>query len=119
MRGLKFIYKYGHTKLTLLMAAILSQVSPVLNTNTVVYTVPAAKYSVLTINICSLSNLGANVWVGISSNSSPSAAEWIRYESPISITEPLKLSGVVVPSGKSVVVKTSASCSVAVWGFEE
>lgn len=102
-------------------SGILGQSAPSATSNTIVYTVPTNVVSTFSINICNrdFSNT-ALIRVAIANTSTPSAAEYIEYDTPIPPSSVLERTGIVASNTRNVVVYTSiASISVNVYGFEE
>ena len=90
--------------------------------DTTVYTVPASTFSVVTINVVNRSSsAAAQVRIAIASSATPSAAEYIEYDSSLVANGVLERTGIVMDAGKLVVVQTPTSTptlSVVVLGIE-
>jgi hypothetical protein len=89
-------------------------------TNTTLYTVPSGKYAVLSLNIVNRNTTTATVRVALTSTDTPTDAEWIEYDANIGAKGVLERTGIVLDSGKKVVVYSSVSnVSCVVVGIEE
>lgn len=99
---------------------ILGQASPVATTNTTVYTVPAGRTSVFNISVVNTTSTQILVRLAIASTASPSASEYIEYDTLLGANSVLERTGVVAQAAENVVVYTSAAgVSVSVYGYEE
>jgi hypothetical protein len=89
---------------------------------TTVYTVPAATFSVVSINIVNRSSSAAAlIRLAVSSSATPGADEWIEFDSSLVANGVLERTGIVIDTGKLIVVQTSTSTptlSVVVYGIE-
>lgn len=89
------------------------------STNTTVYTVPSATFSVVTINICNRSTSPRTVRVAISDSGTPVDADYIEFDLQIVANGVLERTGIVLDAGKNIVVYAdSAGCSAIVYGLE-
>jgi hypothetical protein len=104
-------------------SGILAKLSPSLGTDTVLYTVPAGKTTSCTVSLLNRSTsdgLKVRLALTLSGVSSPSASDYIEYENPIPPVGVLERSAIVLGSGQSIIVRTSASdLSAVVFGIEE
>lgn len=88
-------------------------------TNTTVYTCPTDTYTVATISLCNRSASSVNIRLAISDTSTPSAAEYIEYDTPIPANNVFERTGVVLSNSQNIVVYSSgADVSAVVFGFE-
>lgn len=88
-------------------------------TNTIVYTVPAATFSVVTVNVCNRSGTSVTVRLALSDSGSPSDADYIEYDTEVLANGVLERSGLVLQAGKNVVVRSSSTAvSAVVVGIE-
>lgn len=88
-------------------------------TNTTVYTAPASTFSVVSVSICNRSTATVSVRIAISSSATPTNDEWIEYDAEILSKNVLERTGLVLDSGKNIVIRTSAaSCSAVIYGIE-
>lgn len=88
-------------------------------TDTVIYTVPAGYFSVITINVTNRSATAATARVALSAADTPTAAEYIEYDTTILGNGVLERGGVVVDAGTRVVVRSSTTdMSAMVFGIE-
>ena len=90
--------------------------------NTTLYTVPASTFSVVSINIVNRSSSAAAlIRVAVSSSASPAADEYIEYDSSLVQNGVIERTGIVMDSGKLIVVQTptaTPTLSVVVYGIE-
>ena len=91
-------------------------------TNTTLYTVPSSTFAVVSVNLCNRnSSTAATVRLAISSSATPSADEWIEYDTSIVASGVLERTGIVVDAGKYIVAYVSSSTptvSCVVYGIE-
>lgn len=90
------------------------------NTGTTIYTVPAAKVATANINICNRNTNSVKIRIALASTGTPSAAEYIEYDTTLAGNGVLERTAFVLNSGKNVVVYSdTANVSAIVHGFEE
>jgi hypothetical protein len=86
------------------------------------YTVPAAAFAVVSVNIVNRnSSLPALIRLAVSSSATPGLDEWIEFDSSLVANGVLERTGIVMDTGKQIVVQTSTSTptlSVVVYGIE-
>jgi len=88
-------------------------------TNTVLYTCPTGNFAVATVSICNRSNSAITCRVSLSSTSTPSADEWIEYDTEILPKGVLERTGIVMQAGLNLIVYSStASVSAVAMGIE-
>ena len=88
-------------------------------TLTTVYTVPATFFAQVTISIVNRSNQAANIRIGLSATGTPTTAEYIEYDTELPAKGVLERTGIVMDSGKLIVVYSSvANVSAMVYGIE-
>jgi hypothetical protein len=101
-------------------SGILGQSAPAATTNTTVYTVPTNTHTVANISIANRASTAATVRIALAASASPTAAEWIEYETTIPGYGVLERTGVSLQAAKLVVVYGStANLSVSVYGIEQ
>jgi hypothetical protein len=87
-----------------------------------VYTVPVATFSVVSVNIVNRSSAASTmIRLAVSSTSTPSADEWIEFDSSLVANGVIERTGIVLDAGKLIVVQTTTSTpalSVVVFGIE-
>ena len=90
--------------------------------DTTVYTVPAATFGVVTINVVNRSSsASALIRIAVASSATPAIAEYIEYDSSLVANGVLERTGIVMDAGKLLVVSTptvSPTLSVMVMGIE-
>jgi hypothetical protein len=89
-------------------------------TATTVYTVPSGKVASCTISICNRNSYGSiKVRVALAASGTPSASEYIEYDTNIGPNQVLERTGMVMDATKRVVVYSdTASVSAVVVGYE-
>lgn len=88
-------------------------------TNTTVYTVPSDTFSVVTLSICNRGNQAIAVRVAVSAAATPTAAEWIEYDTEVLGKGVLERTGIVMDAGRLLVVYSSAAnVSAVAFGIE-
>ena len=89
---------------------------------TTVYTVPAATFSVVSVNIVNRSSsASALIRFAVSSSATPGLDEWIEYDSALVANGVLERTGIVMDFAKLIVIQTttaSPALSVVVYGIE-
>lgn len=99
---------------------ILGQAAPAASTDTTVYTVPAATVGVVTIGIVNTTSSPIAIRLALASLATPTASEFIEYDTVIPANGSLERSGIVMNATEKVVINaTSAGLSVSVYGYEE
>lgn len=90
------------------------------NTNTTLYTCAATSYAVLNICLCNQTGSSVTVKIAVSASATPSSGEWIEFSSTIPANAVLERTGVVVQTGKYIVVacNTANAVSANAWGIE-
>ena len=89
---------------------------------TTAYTVPAATFSVVSVNIVNRSSSAAAlIRLAVSSSATPGLDEWIEFDSSLVSNGVLERTGIVIDAGKLIVVQTTTATptlSVVVYGIE-
>jgi hypothetical protein len=90
--------------------------------NTTVYTVPAATFSVVSVNVVNRSSsASAQIRIAVSSTTTPGLDEWIEYDSSLVANGVLERTGIVMDATKVIVIQTptaTPALSVVVYGIE-
>ena len=90
--------------------------------DTTVYTVPASTFSVVTVNVVNRSSTtSVDIRIAVASSATPSLAEYIEYDADVVASGVLERTGIVMDSGKLLVVSTptvTPALSVVVMGIE-
>jgi len=88
-------------------------------TDTIVYTVPADHFAVITINIVNRGSSTATVRVALAETNTPANSEYIEFEAQVLPGGVLERTGVVVEADRNVIVRSSAaSAGAMVYGLE-
>lgn len=89
-------------------------------TDTVVYTVPADTFSVVTVSVCNRGATTAAVRIALSSSTSPAASEYLEYDTDLLAKGVLERTGIVMDStNKYLIVRSSlTSVNAVVMGIE-
>ncbi len=88
-------------------------------TLTTVYTVPATTFSVVTVSVINRSASAALIRIALASGASPTDAEWLDYDVSLSPKGVLERTGIVMDTGKLLVVRSSATgVNAVVYGIE-
>lgn len=87
-----------------------------------VYTVPAATFAVVSVNIVNRSSsASALIRLAVSSSATPGLDEWIEFDSALVANGVLERTGIVMDTTKLIVVQTTTATptlSVVVYGIE-
>jgi hypothetical protein len=90
--------------------------------DTTVYTVPAATFSVVSINVVNRSSsAAAQIRIAVANSATPTLAEYIEYDSSLVANGVLERTGIVMDAAKLIVVQTptaTPALSVVVYGIE-
>jgi hypothetical protein len=88
-------------------------------TNTTVYEVPADNFAVVTVSICNRDAGNRTIRLALASADTPTAAEYLEYDTELVGNGTLERSGIVADAGKKIVVySNSLSVSAVVYGLE-
>lgn len=89
-------------------------------TYTTVYTVPASTLSYVNVNLSNRNSTDVAVRVALAATATPTAAEFIEYDSFIAPNGVLERTGLVVQAGKRVVVySNSSNVTASAYGVEQ
>jgi hypothetical protein len=89
------------------------------NTNTTVYTVPASTFAVVTVSMCNRSSTQRSVRVAMTDADTPTADEWIEFDTSLVGNGTLERTGLVLSAGQKIVVfSNSIDVSAVVYGLE-
>lgn len=98
---------------------ILGQANPAAATNTTVYTVPASIAATFNISVVNTGASSATVTLAIASTATPTAAEYIEFQTPLPPGGVLERGGLVAQAAENIVANCStANCAVSVYGYE-
>lgn len=88
-------------------------------TNHAVYTVPATTFSVVTVSVVNRSASSVLIRIALASSASPTDAEYLEYDVSLSPKGVLERTGIVMDTGKILVVRSSAiGVGAVVYGIE-
>ena len=88
-------------------------------TNHAVYTVPATTFSVVTVSVVNRSAGAVLIRIALATSASPTDAEWLEYDVSLSPKGVLERTGIVMDTGKILVVRSSAiGVGAVVYGIE-
>lgn len=89
-------------------------------TNTTVYTVPTGYYAVANVSFCNTGTGSTSIRLAMATSATPSAAEWIEYDTVIVGKGVFERTGLVLQAGLNLVAysSTGSAVSVSVYGFE-
>jgi len=90
--------------------------------DTTVYTVPLATFSVVSVNVVNRSSsAAAQIRIAVATSATPAPAEYIEYDASLVANGVLERTGIVMKAGEIIVVQTPTSTptlSVVVYGIE-
>ena len=90
--------------------------------DTTIYTVPAATFAVVSVNVVNRSSsASAAIRIAVASSATPSLAEYIEYDGALVANGVLERTGIVMDATKLIVISTptaTPALSVVVYGIE-
>lgn len=98
---------------------LLGQAALAAATNTTLYTVPAATFTVLGVSLCNRGNTTVSVRVALAAAGTPTTAEYVEYDAQIGPNGVLERTGIMMNANKLLVVYASnANVSASAFGIE-
>ena len=89
------------------------------NTDTSVYTVPAATTTSFSVNFTNRGSVPATIRFGICASGTPANSEFILFDMVIAPDQSIERTGLVAQTGRIVVARSNvANVSVQVYGYE-
>ena len=99
--------------------AILGSADLAAAANATVYTVPADTFAVVTVNVTNRNAASRDVRVALSATATPTAAEYIEYDTELLGNGSLERGGIVIDATKNIVVySNSTDVNDIVYGIE-
>lgn len=81
--------------------------------------VDTGKIAVVTLNIVNTGTTSVNIRVALSASATPSAGEFLEFDTPLNASGVLERTGIVVPRGMALLVYAStANVNAIAYGFE-
>lgn len=101
---------------------ILGSADVAATTNTVVYTVPANTFAVVSVNICNRATSARDVRIALTDDETTlgsNLGHYVEYDAELLANGVIERAGLVLDAGKKVVVySNSTDCSAMVYGIE-
>ena len=83
------------------------------------YTCPATTFTVASVSVCNRSSSPTSIRIAIASTDTPTDAEWIEYDASLSANGVLERTGIILDSGRNIVVQSSnADVNAIAYGIE-
>lgn len=87
--------------------------------DTAVYTVPAAKKAVFSVNVCNRGTVQAKVRLALTTGGAPADADWIEYDAPIAGSGVLLRTALALGAGQKLYARSDVvNVSIVVFGIE-
>ncbi len=94
-----------------------SDLSPAADTS--IYTVPADNFSVVSVNLCNRGTSTTAIRIAVAASGTPANDEYIEFDAQLLPKGVLERTGIVVDTGKQIVVRSSlGSVTAMVYGVE-
>jgi hypothetical protein len=84
------------------------------DTNTTLYTVPTSTFAITSVSIVNRGNQAISIRLAVADLDTPTAAEYIEYETEIMPKGVLERTGIALGAGQKLVVRSSAANTTAV-----
>lgn len=90
------------------------------NADQLLYTAPAGKRSIASLNLTNRTAGSVLVRVALTKGAAPADADWIEYETTVPGRTPLVRTGLALAAGDRLYVRASAAgCNAVLYGIEE
>lgn len=101
-------------------AGRIAAISLPLNSNTVVYQVPAGRRASFTVSLCNISTAVAKIRLALSTGTTPQASDWIEYDTSILGNGVFERTGLALSAGQCLIIfSNKATVTAVVYGIEE
>lgn len=74
-----------------------------------IYTCPATTFTVASVSVCNRGTSATQIRIAIANTDTPNNAEWIEYDTNLSANGVLERSGIILDSGRKIVVQSSTT----------
>jgi len=93
---------------------------PTPNTDTLLYTVPSSKKSVLSLCLTNRGLANAAIRIALTTGSNVTDADYIAFDAVVYPKESHERNGIVLTDGQRIYVRTdTATVNAVAWGYEE
>ena len=79
------------------------------NTLATLYTCPATTFTVASVSVCNRGTSATQIRIAIATTDTPDASEWIEYDANLSANGVLERTGIILDSGRKIVVRSSTT----------
>lgn len=90
------------------------------DTDTTIYTTPAATLTVATVSLCNRNSASVAVRLAVAATATPAADEYVEYDAVVPGNGVLERTGIVLDANRLIVARTSVGgVSAVAFGIEE